>query len=207
MMFITTKGGLFRMGLPLTRLTTRFCSTHVPKDFPRSNTVAEEKEIYKGILSTQIKLVKSFSLMTSGIGLACQPVIFLQMQSSNVALMIGAGTFISFFTFATPLLIHTFAKKYVTRLTYNPAEDAYTAVTYNLFLRPKKITFKVEDVDVPSVPGMFTTFKAHNIPLFIDGENFKENLEHYGKIMGYDKPLNLRWDNDESLKKDDKKQF
>ncbi|CAB4064170.1 TMEM70 [Lepeophtheirus salmonis] len=185
MMFITTKGGLFRMGLPLTRLTTRFCSTHVPKDFPRSNTVAEEKEIYKGILSTQIKL----------------------MQSSNVALMIGAGTFISFFTFATPLLIHTFAKKYVTRLTYNPAEDAYTAVTYNLFLRPKKITFKVEDVDVPSVPGMFTTFKAHNIPLFIDGENFKENLEHYGKIMGYDKPLNLRWDNDESLKKDDKKQF
>jgi len=37
-------------------------------------TVEEHEEtIYKGILSTQIKLVKSFSLLTSVIGLSCQP--------------------------------------------------------------------------------------------------------------------------------------
>lgn len=36
--------------------------------------------IYKGILSTQIKLVKTFSLMTSAIGLAFQPVLFVNVQ-------------------------------------------------------------------------------------------------------------------------------
>jgi transmembrane protein 70 len=40
---------------------------------------------------------------------------------------------------------------------------------------------------------MFTTFKANDVPLFVDGQQF-ETPVHYGKIMGYDKPLNLRWE-------------
>ena len=44
-------------------------------------TVEEhEQTIYKGILSAQIKLVKSFSLMTSAIGLSCQPFLLYQVQ-------------------------------------------------------------------------------------------------------------------------------
>ena len=39
-----------------------------------------EHTIYKGILSAQIKLVKSFSLMTSVIGLSCQPFLLYQIQ-------------------------------------------------------------------------------------------------------------------------------
>ena len=39
-----------------------------------------EQTIYKGILSAQIKLVKSFSLMTSAIGLSCQPILLYQLQ-------------------------------------------------------------------------------------------------------------------------------
>ena len=39
-----------------------------------------EQTIYKGILSAQIKLVKSFSLMTSAIGLSCQPFLLYQLQ-------------------------------------------------------------------------------------------------------------------------------
>ena len=38
---------------------------------------------------------------------------------------------------------------------------------------------------------MFTTFKANNTPLFVDGQQFYVP-QHYGKIMGYDKPLNFR---------------
>ena len=30
-------------------------------------------------------------------------------------------------------------------------EDKYTAVVYNLLLRPKKIEFKLDEVDVPEV--------------------------------------------------------
>ena len=44
-------------------------------------TVEEhETTIYKGILSAQIKLVKTFSLLTSAIGLSCQPILFYQLQ-------------------------------------------------------------------------------------------------------------------------------
>jgi len=35
---------------------------------------------------------------------------------------------------------------------------------------------------------MFTTFIANNKPLFVDMETFKD-IEHFGRIMGYDKPI------------------
>ena len=60
-----------------------------------------------------------------------------------------------------------------------------------MFVRPKKIEFRVSDVDVPDIPGMFTTFKAGNVPLFVEMNQFND-LRHYGKIMGYDKPLDLK---------------
>ena len=48
---------------------------HVDPDDPQG-----ELEIYRGILSTQIKLVKGFSLTTSVIGLAFQPVLYVHAQ-------------------------------------------------------------------------------------------------------------------------------
>lgn len=54
-----------------------------------------------------------------------------------------------------------------------------------------QLTFRLSDVQVPDLPGMFTTFKAKSQPLFVDGTQFHD-LEHFGKIMGYDKPLDLR---------------
>jgi len=162
-------------------------------------TVEEhEKTIYKGILSTQIKLVKSFSLLTSAIGLSCQPLLLMKITGAtgNLALAGVGGTFLAFFTFATPLLIHYISKKYVTELVYNKIEDSYTAITYSLLLREKKVNFKISDVKIPDIPGMFTTIivgREKQIPLFVDGAHAFSDPQHYVKIMGYDKPLNLRW--------------
>merc|ERR1711944_339370 len=141
-------------------------------------TKEHDETIYQGILTTQLKLVKGFSLMTSAIGLSCQPILLWNMQQNgaNVALALGAGTFLSFFTFATPILIHHVSKKYVTELNYNKLEDTYTAITYSLFLRKKEIKFKLQDVYVPDIPGMFTTFKANGKPLFVMVENFMNLL-------------------------------
>jgi len=154
-----------------------------------------DQEIYNGILATQIKLVKAFSLTTSCIGLACQPVLLMKTSTANPALVLGAAATMAFFTFATPLLIHTISKKYVTKLYYNQVEDKYTAVVYSLLLRPKKVEFKLGDVAVPEIPGMFTTFKARDTPLFVEGSSFHDP-QHYSKLMGYDKPLDLMWDSE-----------
>ena len=108
-------------------------------------TKEHDETIYQGILSTQIKLVKAFSLTTSAIGIGCQPILLMNMQqqSANIAVMAGAGAFLSFFTLATPILIHHVSKKYVTQLNYNKLEDTYTAITYNFFLRKKEVgTYK-----------------------------------------------------------------
>jgi hypothetical protein len=55
-----------------------------------------------------------------------------------------------------------------------------------------QITFNKSDVLVPDIPGMFTTFKVGDVPLFVDGQQFSAP-QHYVKLMGYDKPLDLRW--------------
>ena len=73
-------------------------------------------------------------------------------------------------------------------------------MVYNLFARPKKIEFKLSDVVVPDMPGMFVTFKAKNVPLFVESSQFYD-LRHYGKIMGYDKPLDLMWDKELDMTK------
>ena len=43
---------------------------------------------------------------------------------------------------------------------------------------------------------MFTTIivgQEKQIPLFVDGAHAFVDQRHYVKLMGYDKPLNLRW--------------
>jgi len=168
------------------------------KDGPEHEFAPEEHDdpemtIYQGILSTQIKLVKSFSLMTSVIGLGCQPLIYLKVSaagSASLPVVVAGGAFLSFFTFATPLLIHWVSKKYVTEMLYNRIENTYTAITYTFLLRRKRITFKPSDVQV--IPGMFTTFQVNGKSLFVDAESF-HSAQHYGKLMGYDKPLDIRF--------------
>ncbi|VVD04559.1 unnamed protein product [Leptidea sinapis] len=53
------------------------------------------------------------------------------------------------------------------------------------------ISFKPDDVEVPDIPGMFTTMFAKGKPLFIEARHFDDPL-HYAKIMGYDKPIDFK---------------
>lgn len=157
------------------------------------------KEIYHGILSTQIKMVKFFSLSTSILGLSVQPILFQKLLGTNAGMIVAVGSFIGFFTFVTPLLIHWITKKYVTSLEYDPERDVYSATTLSFFLRNKKIHFTVDDVKVPEVPGMFTSFLVKNKPLFVDPHMFSD-LEHYGRLMGYDKPIDFHLGKEEKEK-------
>lgn len=51
--------------------------------------------------------------------------------------------------------------------------------------------FTPDDVVIPEVPGMFTSFKVKGKALFLDPRYF-EKPEHYSKIMGYDKPMDFK---------------
>ena len=49
---------------------------------------------------------------------------------------------------------------------------------------------------------MFTTFKVHDKPLFVDLSMFSDP-NHYAKMMGFDKPIDFKFD---LAQKDGKKQ-
>ena len=104
--------------------------------------------------------VKIFSLSTSFAGLIAQPLLYEQADKmgSSTPVIVAVCGFVGFFTFITPFLLNLITKRYVTEMRYDPFTQEYTAVIITFFLRKKPITFKVEDVIVPEVPGMFTTF-------------------------------------------------
>lgn len=101
---------------------------------------SEKIEIYYGTLTKQIRALKAFSLMTSAAGLLIQPAFYLKvMETGNIGFFLGIFGCVGFMAVGTPLLIHLITKKYVTYLYYDEKEDKYTAHTYSLFLRTKKV--------------------------------------------------------------------
>lgn len=60
----------------------------------------------------------------------------------------------------------------------------------------------MEDINVPEVAGMFTTFFVKNKPLFVDVELFSDP-SHYVKMMGYDKPIDFHLKVNEGVEKAD----
>jgi transmembrane protein 70, mitochondrial len=166
-----------------------------------------------GSLTKNIKSVKVFSLTTSFAGVLAQPMLYEQATKvgTSMPLVLTACTVVGFFTFITPILLHSVTKRYVTELYYDEKTKEYTAIIITFFLQKKEIKFKVEDVSVPEVPGMFTSFvvksKGQEKPmgLFVDPKLF-DDPTHYIKIMGYDKPIDFRFEEaQEGLKEKDTK--
>ncbi|CAB3385961.1 Hypothetical predicted protein [Cloeon dipterum] len=94
----------------------------------------KDEKIYHGGLVSQVRRIKYFTLCTSVLGVAVQPVIW-----TKFAAKFGAGvaysmvSFVGFFTVITPFLIHYITKKYVAEMYYNPDTQMYTAITFSLF--------------------------------------------------------------------------
>lgn len=164
-------------------------------------------QIYAGTLSSNIRGIKVFSLLTSGVGIILQPILIERYSQtpSSIPVLVAIGTFIGFFTYVTPILLHLITKRYVVSLHYNEDVDMYIAKTYTLFLRSNLLYFRHEDVVVPDLPGLFTSFIVKGQPLFVEMELFQD-IEHYRRIMGYDKPVDFKLHvTPESLKQPDNK--
>lgn len=145
-------------------------------------------------------MVKVFSLTTSFAGLIAQPVLYEQAVklSNSTPVIVAVCGFVGFFTFVTPFLLHVITKRYVTELHYDPLTQEYIATVITFFLLRQQIKFKVSDVTVPEVPGMFTSFLVNPkgstrkpVALFVDPKLFEDPM-HYVKLMGFDKPLDFK---------------
>lgn len=151
---------------------------------------SDEQVIYSGILSKKIFRLKLFSFGCSVATLVFQWKIWRKTDMDRIALIFVSSA-LAFFTFCTPLLIHFIAKKYCIQMLYNARKDVYTAKMYSFFMTKKAVTFTPADVKIPNVNRLFTIAFVKGYPLFFDAEEFTD-LEHYKRIMGYDKPIDFQ---------------
>lgn len=143
--------------------------------------------IYKGRLEREIIRVKLFSMTTSVMGLAFQPILY--NQATSLPVLIATCTVAGFFTFVTPVLLHQLAKRHVNRITYSKKDDNYIAHTMSFFFKDIKTPIAPGEAKVPDNGGMFTTIEVRGIPLMVEMEAFEKS--HLIRLLGYDKPLDI----------------
>ncbi|XP_075069765.1 transmembrane protein 70, mitochondrial [Mixophyes fleayi] len=148
--------------------------------------------VYTGNLAKAVIGVKFFSYSTSMASLFILPFIMVKsgIGTDNLALQIAFFSVVGFFTFVTPVTLHFITKGYVARLYHNRDRDLYTAVTYNAFLMEKRTVFSTEDVEIPGISKMFTTFYAKKKSMLVNPALFS-NPWDYHHLMGYDKPFSF----------------
>ncbi|KAJ8669852.1 hypothetical protein QAD02_001111 [Eretmocerus hayati] len=172
--------------------TTRHYSSRSEPATAADNTDDKKVLIYEGMLIKNIRNLKIFTLCTSTIGLSVQPFVYQKaMEAGTInSMTLPLFTLVGIFAIGTPLMIHAFTRRYVLYVHYFPEEDKYMATTFNLFAREKKTEFTVEDVTVPTVLGMFCSCAIKGKKFFLDAKCFF-NQDHYIRLMGYDKPVDL----------------
>lgn len=153
------------------------------------------KLVYVGSLSSQLMATKFLSLSSSVLGLCLTPVLMQTMTEQSILSKLFVYTTCGFFIFVTPLAFQFLTRKYVNRLYYNYQTQTFTAILYNFFLLEYPIKFKLNQVHVPDVPGLFTSMIAkmsekEKRKLFVDF-NLIHDADLVAKIFGYDKPLDL----------------
>lgn len=105
-----------------------------------SNTEPQLEQIYYGTLTPKIRAVKVFSLTTSLVGLAAQPMLIEQgAKIGGTGLIVFMCGFVGFFTFVTPLFLHFITKKYVCKIHYDSTKQEYTATTISFLLLKKEV--------------------------------------------------------------------
>lgn len=164
--------------------------------------IAQEKElnaklIYAGTLTSQLIGAKFLSLSSSVLGICLTPVLMQTLTEQSLLSKLFVYSTCGFFILVTPLAFQILTRKYVSRLYYNYESQTFTAFLFNFVLMEYKLTFKLSDLIVPEMPGLFTTMIAKRTSdggkerkLFID-YNLISDVELTKKILGYDKPIDF----------------
>ena len=126
------------------------------------------------------------------IGFAVFPSVIYDLGKLNVFIASAAGT-VSLFFLSTPFMLHWITKRYVIELRFDEETKIFTAKTFNIINQIKEIKFKADDVTVPDLPGMLSSFLVNGKPLFVDA-NMIQDPDAYSHMMGYDKPFDITLD-------------
>ena len=142
-----------------------------------------------------IKMIKRLSISTTILSAGVQPFLYPKLIATGSSLTMGFATITCAGIFISPLILNWFTKRYVTKLYYNEQNDQFIAKHLNLINRDVQLAYKSNQVQVPEMLGIFTTYIVDEMkkkrPLFVD-PNMVIDMHAYKRMLGFDRPVNLR---------------
>lgn len=145
--------------------------------------------VYVGTMYSSVKKIKLFSLSTSVVAVALQPVFLKELLGNATSATLTLALGMNACVFMTPLFLHMITKRYVTDMYYKDDDGTFTATTYSFFLRKKEHKFTAKDVTLPKKSSLFSSITIKGkTPLFLDPSLFRSK-DAYVKMMRYDEPL------------------
>lgn len=140
-----------------------------------------------------IKMIKRLSISTTLMSAGVQPFLYPKLMASGSSLTIGFATVTCAGIFISPLILNWFTKRYVTNLYYDDVKEQYTAQHLNIINRNVTLSYKSNEVKIPEVLGIFTTFTVgpKKRPLFVDQSQVLD-VYNYKKMLGFDKPIDFK---------------
>lgn len=142
--------------------------------------------LYTGNLKNRIKLLKTFSLLSSTAIIGTYSYI-IALRGCTTTLAATGVIFTPFI--ASPVLIWWIFKRYVTKLSYDPSTMQYTLNHCGIFLREKQLIFKRDDVIQCPGSEVLNTFRVKGQPFFLNEEDLIDanSVEQYKIMIGLDK--------------------
>ena len=129
------------------------------------------KVVYEGPLSRAVKRVKLFSLSTAAASMVgCPVLVFFGKQSVPFVGKLAIAGLLGIVGTATTLFLHGFTRSYVHKAYFHLEEQKFAVETLSLFARLKRTEFHVDDVAIPEMGKMFSTFEAAGRRYFIHEE-------------------------------------
>ncbi|OTF78551.1 transmembrane protein 70, mitochondrial-like protein [Euroglyphus maynei] len=140
-----------------------------------------------------IKMIKRLSISTTILSAGVQPFLYPKLIATGSSLTMGFATITCAGIFISPLILNWFTKRYVTKLYYDDHSDQFTAKHLNLLNRVVQLQYKSNQVQVPEMLGIFTTYTVgqKKRPLFVD-PNMVIDMNAYKRMLGFDRPVSLK---------------
>ena len=149
-----------------------------------SEPSSDYKLVYRGPLSTSIRLLKIFSMTSSITVLVGSPVlIFLGNPGIPIISRIAISSIVCTFGVLTTFMLWWFTRSYVSRMWYSKKDEKIVVNTFSLFARTIQHEFLLKDAGPPANISSFATFKAQDKHYFLHTEVF-EDKQLLSSILG-----------------------
>ena len=140
-----------------------------------TSSAPNESLVYTGPLSSAVRSLKIFSLVTACCTLTFSPIIVYHgNQNTPIIGRLAIASLITMVGVSTTLILHWFVKSYVTKLYYHHMTGHVTVETITMFGKRRLTKFHISEAQPPDNVSAFSTFRGGGRSFFLHTELFED---------------------------------